>query len=327
MERLSIEGYEIGALLGNGGVGTVYLARRTPSGARAAVKILDHALAPDRQRPAIFLNEAVAATAIGHPGIVGIIDLGQLADGRPYLVRDVLEGESLGDRFRRVQRLPVADAVDFARQVASALDAAHEEGIVHGALSPENLVLITDLSLPRGERVKVLDFGVGRLRVRARAGDDADADAYLAPEQREQDGTEVDRRADVHALGAILYHALCGVPPGATSAVRPRIVNPDVPAHIEDALLRALALRPEERFDSMAAFAAALAGDASATPAPRPARAGRVVLGSVAVAATVVAVLLWSGVAPGRAAVLARARALLGVSASAAEVTGTPPSP
>jgi serine/threonine-protein kinase len=302
MERLSIEGYEIGAPIGSGGVGTVYVARRASSGTRAAVRVLDNSTQPARQRSALFLNEALAASAIGHPSIIDVVDVGELADGRPYLVRDLLEGESLAERLRRVDRLPAAEVVDFARQAASALAAAHQEGIVHGAVTPETLFLIADLSLPRGERVKLLDFGMSRLHAEVPTGDRA---AYLAPEQR-LSGATVDERADVYSLGAVMYRALCGSPPpadGDERAAFPRALRRHIPAQVAAAVLRALSPRPDERFPSMGALVAAF--DAEPPLQPRRGRRG-FFLGGATLAA-VIAVVLWSG--PG--ALYGRARAVV----------------
>jgi eukaryotic-like serine/threonine-protein kinase len=308
MERPSIEGYELGDPIGKGGVGTVYAARRASTGTRAAVKVLDRAIVPDRQRSAMFLNEALAASAIKHPSIVDIIDVGELGDGRPYLVRELVAGESLAERLRRVRRLPPADVIDFAGQVAGALGAAHDEGIVHGAISPETLSLMADLSLPRGERVKVIDFGMCRLPVPVGADDRA---PYLAPEQRAESPVEVDHRADVYALGAVMYRALCGAPPPVGEDELPALPG-DLPPHLEAAILRALARRPEQRFDSMAVLATAVKGDGQLAwdrpPSRRPSRARL----AVAALAVVAAAVLWSMRAPEAGALVARVRALVG---------------
>jgi serine/threonine protein kinase len=272
MAAPSIEGFELGARIGRGALGTVYVARKAPSEGRAAVKIFDQAHV-SRQQSTLLFNEAVAASSIRQASTADIVDLGQLPNGRPYVAMELLRGESLATRLRRIPRLPLAEALDFGRQAASALAAAHEEGIVHGALKPENLFLVPDLSLARAERVKVLDFGTRRLHARARADRTPGPCSYVAPEQGGDEGefAEIDQRADVYALGAFLYHVLCGVNPVLTEAIRatrkaprgrplvaPRALNRAVPAAVDEAILRALASRPEDRFDSMPSLLDAL---------------------------------------------------------------------
>src|SRR5690242_13049044 len=117
---LMIDDFELGPPLGDGGLGAVYAARDA-EGRRAAIKIFDAAVTSDPRRVAVFLNEAVAAGALRHPNIVETLDMGELPDGRPYLTMELLEGESLGQRLRRVQALAPADVIDFAAQAASAL--------------------------------------------------------------------------------------------------------------------------------------------------------------------------------------------------------------
>jgi serine/threonine protein kinase len=308
-ETIILEGYEVGEAIGGGGLGTVHAARDRASGRPVAAKVIDAAVSLDHRAVARFLNEAVAASALGHPHIVDIIDVGEVS-GRACLVMERLAGESLGQRLRRVQALPVADAVDFVRQAASALAATHLEGIVHGALHPENLFLTPDLTMPRGERVKVLDFGAARLP--GHGG----SPLYRPPEQCGDGAPEPHPRLDVYALGALLYHMLCGGPPFAADIIRPdldqppaapRSLNPDIPAHVEAAMLRALARDPMERFESMAALVVAL----DPPPPAAPSRAPGLRAGSLVVVATAVGVLLWSGHAPGRMALLPLGRALL----------------
>ena len=111
-----------------------------------------------------FLNEARAANAIRHPNIIEILDSGTIADGTPFLVMELLEGESLGTRIRRVGALPLQTAVEFCFQTASALGAAHKKGIVHRDLKPDNLFVIPEHDDPERERIKVLDFGIAKLQ-------------------------------------------------------------------------------------------------------------------------------------------------------------------
>jgi serine/threonine-protein kinase len=186
----------------------------------------------------------------------------------------------------------VPDALDFVQQAAEALAVAHHRGIVHCDLKPENLLLVPDHATPRGERVKVLDFGIARLRGQGQSDPSTSgliilgSPFYMAPEQCGPEGTEVDQRADIYSLGALLYHALCGVPPFVDDAVGgllarhlldapppPRSIDPDLPLHVEAAILQALAKRPEERFLTMGALVTALR---AGPHRPRPSHTQRV---------------------------------------------------
>jgi serine/threonine-protein kinase len=273
----SINNYQIRARIGQGGMGTVYLAEHPFMGRKAAIKILRRAYLGDEAVVALFMNEARAANAIRHPNIIDIIDVGRLKDGQPYLMMEFLEGETLADRLGRLGRVPGRDALDFVQQAAEALAVAHDRGIVHRDLKPENLLLVPDLAAPGGERVKVLDFGIAKLR--GRAEPDASSSGliilgsplYMAPEQCTPDEVETDHRADIYSMGGLLYHALCGVPPFVSEALggllamhlldapaSPRSLDPNIPAHVEEVILRALAKRPEDRFSSMRELAGAL---------------------------------------------------------------------
>jgi serine/threonine-protein kinase len=273
----TINNYRIRAEIGQGGMGTVYVAEHPFMGRKAAIKILRRAYVADEAMVALFMNEARAANAIRHPNIVDIIDVGRLDDGQPYLMMEFLDGETLGDRLQRMGRLPPPDALDFVQQAAQALAVAHDRGIVHRDLKPENLLLVPDLGVPRGERVKVLDFGIAKLRGPAQQAElpgslfVLGSPLYMAPEQCGPDASAIDHRADIYALGGLLYHTLYGTPPFVNEALGgllamhlhqapalPRSIDPLIPAHVEEAILRALAKRPEDRFSSMRALAAAL---------------------------------------------------------------------
>ena len=169
-------------------MGAVYLAEHPGIGRRVAVKVLHKNYTRDEHLLARFLNEARAANAIRHPNIIEILDSGMLADGTPFLVMELLEGESLGTRLRQNGALPIATAVDFAYQTASALGAAHAKGIVHRDLKPDNMFVVPDPHDAHRERVKVLDFGIAKLQqgsvadsVKTRTGHaDGDADLHVA---------------------------------------------------------------------------------------------------------------------------------------------------
>ena len=274
-----INNYEVVSLLGEGGMGTVYLALHPIMGRKAAIKVLKPELARDESLVMRFFNEARAANAIRHPNIIDIIDVGLLPDDNvPYMLMEFLEGESLATRLERTRPLEVSAAVEIASQTASALAAAHSKGIVHRDLKPDNLFLVPDEMVGTGERVKVLDFGIAKLRddmrgssMKTRTGAIMGTAAYMSPEQCQGLIEKLDHRTDVYALGIILYEMLCGAPPFLSEGfgdiiimhvmkepVHPREKNPAVPNDVSAAILRALAKSPDDRFQSMHEFQAAL---------------------------------------------------------------------
>jgi serine/threonine-protein kinase len=277
---LRLNNYEIISVIGEGGMGTVYLARHTFTGRKAAVKLLHPQLAQDQVLVTRFMNEARATAAIGHPNIIDIIDVGFLPDGlRPYLMMELLQGESLGKRLQREHPLPIHEAVEIAVQTAFALSAAHTCGIVHRDLKPDNLFLVPDPAMPPlGMRVKVLDFGIAKLRgelssgsVKTRTGTIMGTPQYMSPEQCRGLAEYIDQRTDIYTLGVIVYEMVCGSPPFVSEGLGdmlimhlssppppPRTVNPAVPQALEAAILRALAKDPGQRFASMADFQEAL---------------------------------------------------------------------
>jgi len=274
-----INNYEVVSLLGEGGMGTVYLALHPIMGRKAAIKVLKPELARDESLVMRFFNEARAANAIRHPNIIDIIDVGLLPeDNVPYMLMEFLEGESLATRLDRERPLQVSAAVEIASQTASALAAAHSKGIVHRDLKPDNLFLVPDEMVGTGERVKVLDFGIAKLRddmrgssMKTRTGAIMGTAAYMSPEQCQGLIEKLDHRTDVYALGIILYEMLCGGPPFISEGfgdiiimhvmkepVPPQHKNPAVPNDVSAAILKALAKSPDDRFQSMHEFQAAL---------------------------------------------------------------------
>ncbi|HKA87347.1 MAG TPA: serine/threonine-protein kinase [Haliangiales bacterium] len=261
--------------LGRGGMGAVFLAEHTLIQKRAAVKVLLPGKAADPELVRRFFQEARAAARIRHPGMVDVFDYGVRDGGPAYLVMEYLDGESLGARLRRERRLPLDLALDVARQVASALAAAHAEGIVHRDLKPDNLFLCPDETAGHGVRVKVLDFGVAKLVGEpgadlTQSGALVGTPLYMSPEQC-RGATAVDARADVYALGVILYHAVCGAPPFTGSGVGdvlaahihdplppPRRHDSAIPADVEALLLEMLVKDPAARLPTMTAAVARL---------------------------------------------------------------------
>ena len=272
-----VNNYRVTALLGEGGMGAVYLAQHPFMGRKAAIKVLRREFAEDLGLVERFMNEARAANAIRHPNIIDIIDVGRMPSGIPYLMMEFLEGESLA---RRVDRgtLAVPEAVDIMLQTTAALAAAHGKGIVHRDLKPDNLYLVPDESAPGGVRVKVLDFGIAKLRgeltggsVKTQAGSVMGTPPYMSPEQCRGITDEVDHRTDIYATGIILYEMLCGAPPFVSAGwgeivlahmtkppEPPRALNPSVPDWIEAVILKALAKAPGDRFQSALEMRAAL---------------------------------------------------------------------
>jgi hypothetical protein len=273
-----IGNYRLEAEIGHGGMGSVYRARHLLLARVAAVKILHPHLSGDASMVQRFLNEARAVNDIRHPRIVEVLDAGRLASGTPYFVMEHLAGESLAARLRQAGRLPAAVAVGIARQIASALGAAHARGIVHRDLKPENVFLCDHGGGDGDPSVKVLDFGIAKLRADL-AGGGAETrptggllgtPQYMAPEQW-RTGVVADPRIDVYALGLIVFEMLSGTPPFVgdswvdllhlhISGTPPRLQERgvEVPAALEAVVRRALAKEPGDRPPSMAAFDEAL---------------------------------------------------------------------
>jgi serine/threonine protein kinase len=270
--------YRVVSKIGEGGMGAVYLAAHTFLDRKAAVKVLLPAFSNDEEVVNRFVNEAKAATVIHHPGIVQVFDFGKLPDGRAFLVMEFLEGESLDARLKRLGRLSVPDALRVTHDCASALAAAHQAGIVHRDLKPENIFMVPDAQHDSGERAKILDFGIAKLTddqqrgsVKTRTGSVMGTPTYMAPEQCLGAG-EVDHRADIYALGCVMFHLLTGRPPFVGQGVGELLVahvrepapwargfNPEVPPAVDALLQRSLAKEPGARFASMGEFASALA--------------------------------------------------------------------
>lgn len=273
--------YRIIRLIATGGMARVYQAMDEVLSRPVAVKILHEHLIHDEAFVERFHHEAIAAARLSHPSIVSIFDTVSIVDdtGRDgvgpggdrlceAIVMELVHGTTLRRRLDAVGTLSVAETVAVGSQVADALDAAHRAHVVHRDIKPANILLSTD------GRVLVADFGIAK----AAEGHDLTAEGsmlgtakYLAPEQVE--GVTVDGRADVYALGIVLFEALCGRVPfhadtdtGTAlarlhqSPIRPRQVRADIPRSMEEVVLRAMARHPDDRYDDAAQFRAALLG-------------------------------------------------------------------
>ncbi len=278
----TVGSYRVLRQIGEGGMGAVYLGEHVMLGRPAAIKILLPTLSHNREMVGRFFNEARATTAIRHPGIVELYDFGFLPDGAAYIAMEMLDGESLASRLRRVGRLPVAMAIDFGRQVAAALHAAHGRGITHRDLKPDNMFLIRDPEI--GERVKLLDFGIAKLVTeeggnRTRTGVVMGTPVYMSPEQCR--GTaDLDSRADLYSLGCVLYELVTGRPPFVAESAGDIIAHhlyfepepvrrhdPSVPEPLEQLIMALLAKEPAKRPASAAEVTAILDGWRSAASA------------------------------------------------------------
>ncbi len=284
--------YVVEGVLGAGGMGTVYSAVHPTLGKRVAIKVIHPELARDQKSLGRLIDEARAATAIGHENIVQIFDFSAEAE-TAYVVMELLVGETLQDLLEREGRLEPARAVRILAQVCGALGAAHRRGIIHRDVKPQNIFLARGAG--GEERVKLLDFGVAKLLDAVQRAGPSTATGtvvgtphYMSPEQAR--GEPVDRRTDLWAAGVVLYRALSGVLPfegksfgEVLSAVLgdrvptfgERVTDgAEVPAALERAVLHALAKEPSGRPAEMALFVeeleASLVADAPREPAPEP---------------------------------------------------------
>jgi serine/threonine-protein kinase len=264
--------YRLELRLGAGGMGVVYKGEDTRSNAPVAIKFLHEAFAGMPDLVKRFDREVAAMRRVTHPHVVNVLDSG-VDGGVPYLVMEFQSGKPLSEILER-GALPPARAVGIARQVLAGVAAAHASGVVHRDLKPDNIMLLKEVD---GDFVKILDFGLAKMvhgtngTQLTNTGFALGTPGYMAPEQA--NGTEIDERADIYAVGVVLYHMVVGQKPFVADSPMavlrmhiddpprpPRKAAPDanISAELEAAILRALEKEPSKRWRSADAFARAL---------------------------------------------------------------------
>jgi serine/threonine-protein kinase len=270
----AVDAYRIRRLIGGGAMGRVYDAEHTVLGSYVALKLIFPECAPNREAVRRFQNEAKSAGLLEHPNVVVVTDVGMTSDESPYVVMELLQGRDCGQLLESRGSLEIERACNIVHQACLGLSVAHQAGIVHRDIKPQNL-FVTQAS-DGSDLVKVLDFGIAKLRVPAAnlavtAGVTVGTFYYLAPEQI-RDAGKVDGRSDVWALGAVLYELLTGRRPfdGSDAASiahqiafetpdAPNELRPGLPAELISALDLALEKDPEKRFGHVLALADAIA--------------------------------------------------------------------
>jgi len=271
--------YFVDKKIGEGGMGVVFSARHAVIERPLAIKVLKREAMRDTGTIRRFVQEAKAASRIGHPNIVDVTDFGTTPDGMTYSVMEFVPGHTLGSALRHGAPFPALRAIRITAQIARALGAAHDKGIVHRDLKPENVFLLDRDG--REDFVKIVDFGIAKVAPLAgqaaeprltRAGSVFGTPEYMAPEQAAGRG-DTDGRVDIYALGVILYEMICGqVPHRGDSMVRtlamqmldpivpPSKVRPDlaIARDLEAVVMRALAKKRDDRFPTMAELLVAL---------------------------------------------------------------------
>ncbi len=261
--------YRVVEFLGEGGMGTVYKVEHAALGRTYALKVLREKLfGRDPTAAERFLREARTAARVRHPNIVDVFDFGYLPDGRPYFVMELLDGESLAARVARGP-LPPAEVVTIMRQLAQALAAAHDRGVIHADVTSSNVLVLGDTELV----VKLVDFGLAELAGEGLHDDNPEfvlgTPAYISPEQLR--GLAATERSDQYGLGAVMFEMLAGQPPFVDDDLRslcmkhlqapiPEVESPHgpLPPKLADTITTCLQKTPQGRFPNMRALLAAL---------------------------------------------------------------------
>ena len=280
--------YRIVRRIGSGGMGEVYEASHVRLAHRYAVKFLHPAVRDHPEALPRFMREAQITSRLRHPGIVSVVDFNTLPSGLAYLVMEYLEGESLGKLLRRTGPLPLPRIVDITDQLASALTAAHLQGVVHRDMHPQNVFVVPGTG-GQSDRIKILDFGISKIASISQKITGMAAvmgtPQYMSPEQAEGKADELDPASDQFSLAAIVYEMLAGRPAfsGETLAsiayqivhVSPpgvRTHRPELPVEMENVVARGLSRNKKDRFPSVSEFAVHLRWTATLPPGEVPAK-------------------------------------------------------
>jgi serine/threonine-protein kinase len=246
--------YRVLAKIGEGGMGTVYAAEHVEIGKGVAIKILHAHYSTEQELVERFRREARAASRIGHPNIIDVMDFGSTDDGCAYFIMELLDGIDLADVLTHERRLDPERSCQIAIQICRALAAAHAAGVIHRDLKPENIFLVAREGV--ADFVKVLDFGVARSAGRSRRltnpGVAMGTPEYMAPEQAA--GGVVDHRSDIYSVGALMYEMVTGLPPQKREGgmMAPRSLRLQLSEELDRIIVRALEPDPAQRYQSMA---------------------------------------------------------------------------
>jgi serine/threonine protein kinase/Tfp pilus assembly protein PilF len=278
----TIDQYTITGQLGEGGMGVVYLAEDTTLGRKVALKFLPSWANSDEDAKRRFIHEAKTSSVLDHPNIATIHDVKTADNGDLFIVMGYYDGRTIRDYLNEDDHLSIEDAIDFASQTASGLDAAHEEGIIHRDIKPGNVIVT-----PKGRAV-ILDFGLAKVEdvTMTQDGTSMGTMAYMSPEQAKNES--LDGRTDLWALGVMLYEMLAGKRPfdgGYEAAIlyaaahephtTVQLHRSDAPDWLSDVIDKLLEKRPDDRFQSAGDVVEALANKGAVeTPADTPAEVG-----------------------------------------------------
>jgi len=287
--------YRIDEKLSEGGMGAVYKGTHVLMDKTVAIKVLRPSLAADEKIVARFSREARAASRISHPHAISVTDFGEDENGIVFLVMEYLDGETLKNLIRREGPMPLTRVVDIIKQVGQALDAAHQQGVVHRDLKSDNIMLLNTMNV---DYAQVLDFGIAKITEREgeyHPGLTAPdlvigTPQYMSPEQCSQ-SPDIDARSDVYSLGVIIYEMLVGHVPftgeSATAIMMKHLQQPapsvlaersDVPAAVGRVVARALEKLPQNRYASASELVYDLTMAAEMEPAPARSNSDRLLV-------------------------------------------------
>jgi eukaryotic-like serine/threonine-protein kinase len=277
----TIGNYVVRKKIGQGGMGAVYLAEHPKIHRQVAIKVLLPEVSRQAEVVQRFFHEARSSSEIHNEHIIDILDFGELPDGTSYIIMEWLDGQSLREVIRQVQKLPTPRALHITRGIAQALAAAHASNIVHRDLKPDNIFLVRRGDDP--DFVKVLDFGIAKLmghrdgdanEIKTQTGALIGTPSYMSPEQCR--GQPVDQRTDIYALGVLMYQMFCGRLPFTAEGLGelllahmtqqppvPHELAPEIPPGIEACILRALEKEQSKRFQYIEELLGVLGGEAS----------------------------------------------------------------